>query len=195
MDLTSSAHSQTQNQLTEVDGKQWFVMRDLTRANAKMPAYRILKERNIRCFTPMTYKLFVRKGQRERRAVPFIHDLLFAYDTRSVLNSIVERVSTLQYRYQRGAYCYPMTVPQADMERFISAVESVPAPHYYRPEEITPDMLHHRIRIVGGTLSGYEGYLQSTRGSKVKRLQVEIPSLLTAAVEVAPEYIQLLNEE
>lgn len=56
-------------------------------------------------------------------------------------------------------------------------------------------MLHHRIRIVGGTLSGYEGYLQSTRGSKVKRLLVEIPSLLTAAVEVAPEYIQLLNEE
>lgn len=88
-------------------------MRDLTRANAKMPAYRILKERNIRCFTPMTYKLFVRKGQRERRAVPFIHDLLFAYDTRSVLNSIVERVSTLQYRYQRGAYCCPMTVPQS----------------------------------------------------------------------------------
>lgn len=88
-----------------------------------------------------------------------------------------------------------MTVPLADMERFISAVESVPAPHYYRPEEITPDMLHHRIRIVGGTLSGYEGYLQSTRGSKVKRLLVEIPSLLTAAVEVAPEYIQLLNEE
>lgn len=170
-------------------------MRDLTRANAKMPAYRILKERNIRCFTPMTYKLFVRKGQRECRAVPFIHDLLFAYDTRNVLNSIVERVSTLQYRYQRGAYCCPMTVPQADMERFISAVESVPAPHYYRPEEITPAIFHHRIRIVGGTLSGYEGYLQSTRGSKVKRLLVEIPSLLTAAVEVAPEYIQLLNEE
>lgn len=169
-------------------------MRDLTRPNAKIPAYRMLQEQNIRCFTPMTCKLFVRNGKRERRAVPFIHDLLFVYDTRSVLNPIVERISTLQYRYLRGAYCCPMTVPLADMERFISAVESVPTPHYYRPEEITLDMLHHRIRIMGGALSGYEGYLQSTRGSKVKRLLVEIPSLLTAAVEVAPEYIQLLDE-
>lgn len=170
------------------------MMRDLTRPNAKMPAYRMLQEKNIRCFTPMTCKLFVRHGKRERCMVPFIHDLLFVYETRSVLDPIVQRISTLQYRYLRGGYCLPMTVAIADMERFIYAVETVSEPRYYRPEEITPKMFHHRIRIMGGALCGYEGFLQSTRGSKVKRLLVEIPSLLTAAVEVQPEYIQILDE-
>lgn len=195
IDLTFSGQSRTEKDPINTDNKQWFVMRDLTRVNAKMPAHRMLEEKNICCFTPMTWKLFVCHGKRERRAVPFIHDLLFVYDTRQVLDPIVERVSTLQYRYLRGAYCCPMTVPKADMERFIGAVKSVPTPHYYRPEEITPDMLHHRIRIVGGALSGYEGYLLNTRGSKVKRLLVELPSLLIAAVEVVPEYIQILDEE
>ena len=43
-------------------------------------------------------------------------------------------------------------------------------------------------------LSGepYEGRLLSIRGSRVKRLIVEIPGLLVAAVEVDPEYIRLL---
>ena len=40
-------------------------------------------------------------------------------------------------------------------------------------------------------LSG-EPRLLSIRGSRVKRLIVEIPGLLVAAVEVDPEYIRLL---
>ena len=48
------------------------------------------------------------------------------------------------------------------------------------------------IRIVGGTLDGYEGTLVTVRGSKRKRLLVEIPMLLAAAVEVEPEYVKLL---
>ena len=46
---------------------------------------------------------------------------------------------------------------------------------YYLPEEITPEMHNRPIRIVGGPLDGYEGTLLTTRGSKVKRLLVEIP--------------------
>ena len=59
-------------------------------------------------------------------------------------------------------------------------------------EEITPEMLNRPIRIVGGPLDGYEGTLITTRGSKVKRLLVEIPQLLSVGVEVNPEYIQFV---
>lgn len=63
---------------------------------------------------------------------------------------------------------------------------------YYRPEEITPAMRNRRIRIIGGPLHGYEGSLVTVRGTTVKRLLVELPMLLAAAVEVEPEFIQLL---
>ena len=57
---------------------------------------------------------------------------------------------------------------------------------------MTAAMCHRRVRIIGGNLDGYEGSLLTTRGSKKKRLLIELPMLLAAAVEVEPEYIQLL---
>ena len=53
-------------------------------------------------------------------------------------------------------------------------------------------MYGRRVRIVGGALDGYEGSLLSLRGTRVRRLLVEIPNLLAAAIEVSPEYVQLL---
>ena len=173
---------------------QWYVMRDLTRANAKFPAYRMLCGEGIECFTPMVTRLSVKNGKRIREEVPFIHDLVFAYATREMLEPIVGRVQTFQYRYLRNTYRIPMTVRDREMKNFIHAVRSVETPHYYLPEEITPDMYRRKIRIVGGQLEGYEGYLLSLRGSKVKRLLVELPTLLAASVEVESEYIQLLSD-
>lgn len=174
------------------DACQWFVMRDLTRPNAKLPVYKLLDGMNIRNFTPMVWKLMLNHGKRERRQMPFIHDLLFVYSSRSALDSVVETTPMLQYRYLRGGYKMPMTVRAADMQRFIHAVGLSSSPQYYRPDEVTPAMRNRRIRIIGGNLDGYEGSLITTRGSKVKRLLVEIPMLLAATVEVETEFIQLL---
>lgn len=174
------------------DACQWFVMRDLTRPNAKLPAYKLLDGLNIRTFTPMVWKLMLNHGKRERRRMPFIHDLLFVYASRAALDSVVETTPTLQYRYLRGGYKVPMTVRAADMQRFMHAVRFSSSPQYYRPDEVTPAMRNRRIRIIGGNLDGYEGSLITTRGSKVKRLLVEIPMLLAATVEVETEFIQLL---
>ena len=174
------------------DACQWFVMRDLTRPNAKLPAYKLLDGLNIRTFTPMVWKLMLNHGKRERRQLPFIHDLLFVYASRAELDSVVETTPMLQYRYLRGGYKMPMTVRAADMQRFMHAVRFSSSPQYYRPDEVTPSMRNRRIRIIGGNLDGYEGSLITTRGSKVKRLLVEIPMLLAATVEVETEFIQLL---
>lgn len=172
---------------------RWFVMRDLKRANAKQQAYQILKEKDIEVFTPMKTRLCVVKGEQIRKEVPCIPDLLFVHTTRETLDPIVENIPTLQYRWLRNKYREPMTVPDAEMERFIRAVNASALPKYYLPEEITPEMYNRPIRIVGGLLDGYEGTLLTTRGSKVKRLLVEIPHLLAVGVEVDPDYIQLLG--
>ena len=171
---------------------QWFVMRDLTRPNVKMPAYRLLEKEGIECFTPLVSKLVIRHGRQENEQVPFIHDLLFVHSNCEILDPLVERIPTFQYRYLRKTYRTPMTVRDRDMDTFIRAVRLTDTPQYYRPEEITPEMYNRKIRIMGGLLEGHEGYLLSTRGSKSRRLLVELPGLLAASVEVEPEYIQLL---
>lgn len=170
----------------------WFVMRDLKRANAKLPAYKMLADMGFEIFTPMRWKLSVRGGRRVRKEVPVITDLLFVHDSRQRLDPVVERTPTLQYRYMRHGWCEPMTVRDEDMERFIRVVKSSDRVRYYAPSEVTPEMYGRCIRIVGGPLDGMEGRLLTIRGSKRRRLMVELPDLLIAGTEVNPEYIQLI---
>lgn len=197
MDSLHNNHPDMQGTMQSVkettELRQWFVMRDLKRGNAKQPAYKLLGELKIRFFTPMVWKLRIRQGKRVRQQVPFMPDLLFVYDSRKVLDPLVEQIATLQYRFIKGGNRHPMTVRNADMERFIRAVDAMNNPCFYTPEEINPDMLGKKVRIVGGLLDGYEGCLQKMQGSRIKRLFVELPNLLTATVEVQPEFIQVLK--
>lgn len=171
---------------------RWWAMRDLKRVNARKPAYKLLEEKKVEFFIPMRWQLVTRRGKRVREQVPFMQDLLFVHETRFNLDPLVEKTPTLQYRWLRDTYREPMTVPDTDMERFMLAVNASDSPKYYLPEEITPAMCGRRIRIVGGTLDGYEGSLLTIRGSKVRRLLVELPGFLSVGVEVSPEYIRSL---
>lgn len=85
-----------------------------------------------------------------------------------------------------------MTVNDADMERFICACKSSDNLKFYLPEEITPDMYKRKIRIIGGKLDGYEGYLLTVRGAKVKRLLVDLPNFFSVGVEVNPDMIEMI---
>lgn len=173
----------------------WYAMRDLSRRHAKDTAYKLLTAMGFEVFTPMTRRLVIGKNQRKSKEEPFMQDLLFVHDSREKLNPAVKKIENLQYRYIHGGYCEPMVVPDADMERFIHAVQSSRLPTYFRPEEITQDMCGLYVRIVGSTLDGYEGHLIQIKGSKYKRLMVALPNFLTAAVEVMPEYIEVLDKE
>lgn len=171
---------------------RWFAMRDLKRTNAKLPAYKMLAELGFEVFTPMRWKLTVRHGRRLRQKVPFMQDLLFVHTTRQLLDPVERRTPTLQYRFLRGEYCVPMVVRDEDMELFIKAVGTTENVSYYLPNELTPQMTNRRIRIIGGPLDGCEGKLLTVRGSRVKRLLVELPNLITVGIEVSPDYIELL---
>lgn len=171
---------------------QWFAMRDLKRRHAKLPAYKLFENLKVSYFTPMVHRLVVVNGKRVDQEVPFMPDLLFVKDSREHLDLIVESTPKLQYRYKIGVQHTPIIVPTAEMERFIYAVESSENPQFYSLNEVTSEMINRKIRIIGGKLDGYTGTLVTTRGSKVKRLLVELPSLLAASVEVEAEYIQLV---
>lgn len=175
------------------DIKQWFVMRDLKPANTKHPAYKTLQEQAFEVFTPMKWRWVESFGKKEKRYVPYIQDLLFVHTSREKLDPIVANTETLQYRFVKGGkFREAMIVPDKDMEHFINAIRNSPSFIYYTLGEITPRMYNRMIRIIGGPLNGYEGLLVTVRGSKVKRLLVNLPMLLSAAVEVDSEFIQLI---
>lgn len=174
---------------------QWFAMRDLKRANAKLPAYLQLAQAGFEVFTPMRQRITIKDNRRIKETVPVVRDLLFVHSTTELLDPEVNSTPTLQYRYARGkAYRTPVTVHHAEMERFIAAVNSTPQPRYYAPQEITPDMLGHRVRIVGGTFDGFEGNLLKTRGTRRRRLIIDLGQLIAVAVEVEPDFIVPLPE-
>lgn len=179
--------------LMETTEKQWFVMRDLKRRISNTLAVHDLMKAGFEVFTPMTQMVMTIGGKRQRRDVPVIQDLLFVHESKDRLDPIVDTRPTLQYRFQRGkSVNEPMTVRDSDMQRFIQAVGTDETPFYYKPGEITESMYGKTVRIIGGTLDGFEGRLLSIKGMRKRRLIVEIPSLIAAAVEVEPEFIQPL---
>lgn len=183
------------NSLANNSQLQWFVMRDLKRPNSKTPAYKQLSVLGFNVFTPMKLKVYDRGCKRIREYVPFIQDLLFVESTKNELDKIVNKIDTLQYRYVKGqGYCSPMVVPTEEMRRFIGTVKCYDQPTYYSIEEITPNMIGARIRMVcDGPLNTFEGNLLRVKGSSKKRLLVQLEGMLAAAVEIHNlEYVEIL---
>lgn len=176
--------------------KQWFVMRDLKRPNAKEPAYLMLQGKVETVYTPMIQSVVVRLGRKQVVEVPFIRDLLFVYDSPEVIDPIVEMTPTLQYRFVRGGRSNErMVVPDDEMERFMTLVNGNYAFKYYSLDEVSSAMCGRDIIIVGGELNGYRGKLLTVRGSKRKQLVVALKGLLAVGVVVEPEFIRFPSEE
>lgn len=175
------------------DDVRWYALRDLKRPNAKVKAYQQLEEQGFEVFTPLHWVVTTVAGKKQRRRVPVISDMLFVRSSRSRLDRVVATSDTLQYRFAKGAQATPIVVRDAEMDAFARACNAVPEVHYYLPEEITPDMIGKPIRLIGGTLDGLEGVLLKTRGSRKKRLLVQLPGLLAAAIEVAPTLIHQID--
>lgn len=173
---------------------QWYVLRDLKRPNSKTPAYKVLPELGFEVFTPMRWVLKNNpKGGKTRLRQPYISNLLFAKSHKPELDKIIEAIETLQYRYVKGApQNTPMIVPMEEMTRFINAVTSSQSCTYYAPNEISPDMIGRDVMIKSGPLDGCIGRLMKMKGSKKKRLIVELKGFIIAAVEVDPDYIQFI---
>lgn len=191
-------------QAMSISGKQhytrkyWYVLRDLKPSNAQERAYRYLPkymDSEAEIFTPMTKKTVTQKGEKMLVERPFINDLLFVRESKQNLDPIVNSIATLQYRYMRGCSIdNPMTVREESMSRFMQLINGEEQFIYYTPEEVPPELYGKRIRIVGGPLDGFEGRLMSKRGSKSRKLLVDLDGLLSVGVEVTPEFIQIIKE-
>ena len=177
---------------------RWYVLRDLARPNAKNPAYKQLQampELADCVFIPMKQRLFMEFGKRVVRFVPYMPDLVFVHKSKEELDPIVNNMSLLQYRYVRGSKQFEaMSVRAEDFEKFKEAVEQTDNVEYFSYDEVSPRLYGKHIRIIGGRLNGFEGRLMSKRGSKFKRLLIDLQECnLSAAIQVESEFIQILK--
>ena len=178
---------------------RWYVLRDLARPNAKTPAYKQLQEMPgmADCvFVPLKQQVFKEFGKCVVRFVPYMPDLVFVHKSKEELDPIIRNIPLLQYRYVRGGKQYEaMTVRHEDFEKFREAVNTTDNVEYYSFEEVSPKMYGRRIRIIGGRLDGFEGRLMTKKGSKFKRLLIDLQECnLSAAILVESEYIQVLEK-
>ena len=117
------------------------------------------------------------------------------FKLREELAPIIRKINLLQYRYICGGKQYEaMTVRHKDFEKFKQAVKRTDNVEHFSYEEVSPRIYGKQIRIIGGRLNGFEGRLMSKRGSKHKRLLIDLKECnLSAAFQVESEYIQLLK--
>ena len=65
-------HSMDDNSPNMEQLKQWFVLRDFKKRNAKSPGYKLFPELGILTFTPMHWVVSTRHGKKVREYVPVI---------------------------------------------------------------------------------------------------------------------------
>ena len=175
----------------------WFVLRDMKRPNAHDSGYLSLLEMpelQGDLFIPLKQMIYNHFGKRIIKQIPLYQDLIFLHRSRPEAEAILKNIPSLQFRYVKGKKATPMTIPSSSMNDFIAVVQSTSDIIYYNIDEVSEELYGKRIRIIGGNLHGKEGRLLSRRGSKVKRLIVELPQCnLAASVSIDPDCIQLLK--
>lgn len=173
------------------DIPQWYVLRFLYRDQPQVRAR--FEQEHIKTFTPSKSVVVTRHGRRVKMQVPIIWDLLFVNATRTELDPYVRSYPNLQYKFKVGGkYCEPLVVPEYQMRDFIAAVEQSENPLYFTPDEIDLSK-GTRVRLIGGAMDGRECTLLKVKGARSRRLIVEIPDTLIAAVEVQPDLVEVLK--
>ena len=177
---------------------RFYVLRDFARPNAKSPAYKQLQampEMEGCVFVPLKQQMFVEFGKHIVRYIPYMPDLIFVHKPKEELDPIVRGMKLLQYRYVRGGKQYEaMSVCDKDFREFRDAIKQTESVEYFSYDEVPPEIYGKQIRIIGGRLNGFEGRLMSKRGSKTKRLLIDLQECnLSAAIQVESEYIQLVK--
>lgn len=173
--------------------RHWYVMRDLKRPNSKTPAWKVLPELGFNVFTPMREYISSARGAKGKETRPVLPDLLFVESDRESLDKAMTRMPLLQYRFAKGSkYREPMTVPRAEMQRFMAAVGAMANPEYFLPGELSPAMVGRTVRIAAGPLAGLEGRLLKVRGARKRRVLVGLENYLYTTVEIEKDYLELL---
>lgn len=175
----------------------WYVLRAIFRKEESVRDK--LRLQGLHCYIPMRYQVETFRGQKVRRLVPAITDLVFVYGTEEQVTAAKGKLCETCYWLTRSVIGKKqrekIIVSDRDMKNFIRVTEQTEAEiRYFRPDEVKlakGDL----IRIHGGVFDGVEGVLMKVKGRREKQLLVSIPNLAIAAVNVRPEVVEVLSQQ
>ena len=156
-----------------------------------------IRNYGLEAFVPLKYHIKTIKRQKHRALVPAMPGLMFAKGTLDELQEYIQNHAHFNVYLRKSTFSNKedyLTVRNKDMEDFIAATEDHEA-HitYFRPDEINLQA-GDRIRVKGGIYDGKEGIVMRIKGKRNKHLVVQIPGMLVAAIEMAPELVELKED-
>lgn len=150
------------------------------------------RKNGIEAFVPLKYEVKIVRGQKQRTLVPAITGLMFVKGT---LDEVKEYIAHAPHQVyiRKSSFSNKkeyLVIPTKAMEDFIAVTEQHEE-HvtYFSPQEISLQA-GDKIRIKGGLYDGREGVVLRIKGKRNKHLVVQIPGVIIAAVELAPEMIE-----
>lgn len=171
--------------------RSWYAMSAPYRNELK--AKRMLDELNAESFLPMCYRMVERDGIKKRRYLPAVSNLLFVRATAEELSILKHKIPVMQYKtVQEGGKHVKIIVPDRDMEQFIRVCEDNERKlQFLYPDEVNLEK-GTKIRVIGGPLDGIEGYFLRVKGSRNRKLIINIENFLSVATEVSADMIEVL---
>lgn len=150
-----------------------------------------LEQHKIENFIPMHYQYVVRNGQRIRKLVPAIHNLVFVRSTRKKIDEIKEQMAAsfpLRYIMDKETH-QPITVPEIQMQHFIAVAGNYNQQVIYLPATEATLQKGDKVRITGGIFEGVEGTFVRIKGDR--RVMVSIQGVMAVATAfVHPSLIE-----
>ncbi len=173
--------------------RYWFVMRAYK--NEKTAEEKLSGRDGLEYFIPKHYVMRTYHGVKTRRLVPAIPNLIFVNATHAEITDFKKtKYNLLQFLTWdvEGERKY-MIVSDKEMKDFIKVTtQNEMKTDFFKPGEINLKN-GDRIRIHGGILDEVEGTLVRINGKRNKSLVITLDGLMSVAVNVAPEFIEILD--
>ena len=194
--------------------RSWYALRATYSRELKVQAH--LQEKGIRTFIPMMLQRCpVKPGMTtnttssptgsgtsqssparpgiQRKLVPAISNLVFVYWTREGIDSYIRSFGDarpVNYYWDRTTNS-PLTIPDKDMENFITVASTLDEDLIYLTEVSDKLREGQAVKVKEGPFKGVEGKIVRIR--KSRRVLVELPGMLAvASTYVAPEEIEII---
>lgn len=172
----------------------WYALRITYSRELLLKTY--LDQIGIDNFIPMRYEMIMKRGQRTRKLVPAVHNLIFIRSTRKKIDEIKEANTIhfpLRYIMDRETHS-PIIIPEAQMQHFIAVAGNYDQQVIYLPPAECDAKKGDRIRITGGIFKDVEGILIRVKGDR--RIMVSISGVMAVATAfVHPSLIERIDTQ
>jgi hypothetical protein len=165
----------------------WYALR--VSYSRELKVQKALDALGVKTFVPMMWKRC--QDNPDRKLVPAVGNLCFAYSTRAALEDFIRgygEASPVHFYWDRTAN-RPLTVPDKAMNDFITVASTLDEDIVYVTEISAKLREGQTVMVKDGPFKGVEGKVVRIR--KSRRILVELPGMLA----VATTYIDPVNLE